>query len=160
MFDRLLKIRYLIVVVVVLAVMHALAFLVMAAQIGARAYWHVLHETRDAPGDRDARPGLELLHSMDFLFVALVFIVLALGIARLFLLDPKATRTIELPSWLQIDSITALKVLLWETILTTLLIASLSELSGALFAKLEWSALVTPVAILILALSLYLMKKH
>ena len=158
MFDRLLKIRYLTIVVVILAVLHALAFLVMAAQIGVRAYWHVLHD----PGtvDRDARPGLELLHSMDFLFVALVFIVLALGIARLFLFDPKAMRTMELPSWLQIDSITALKVLLWETILTTLLIASLSELSGALFAKLEWSALVTPVAILILALSLYLMKKH
>lgn len=158
MFERLLKIRYLTVVVVLLAVLHAVAFLVMGALIAARAYTHVLHDP--ASLDREARPGLELLHSLDFLLVAMVFIILALGIARLFLLDPKAAKTIEMPIWLQIDSITDLKVLLWETILTTLLIGALSELIGVLFGKLEWTALVTPVAILILALSLYFMKKH
>lgn len=158
MFERFLKVRYLAVVVVIFAVLHAVAFLFMGAQIAAGAYWHVLHHPRT--GDHETRPGLELLHSLDFLFVAMIFIVLALGIARLFLVDPKAPKTMELPRWLQIDSIAALKVMRWEAVLTTLLVASLSALSGSLVGQLEWTALVMPVAILILALSLHLMKKH
>ena len=51
-------------------------------------------------------------------------------------------------------------MLLWETILTTLLILGLSELTAALFGKPDWTVLLTPIAILVLALSLYFMKKH
>ena len=46
-----------------------------------------------------------------------------------------------------------------ETVLTTLLIVGLSDLTTALYAKLQWTALVMPMAILILSLSLFFMKR-
>jgi len=155
MFRHLLKIRYVAVVIVILAVLHALAFLVMGAEIAIKAYWHLLDQSAAA-----ARPGVELLHSLDFLFVSLVLLVLGLGIAKLFVVNLTEDETAALPIWLRIDSISQLKVLLWETILTTLLIVALSDLIRGLFTKLEWSALTIPAAILLLALSLFLIKKH
>jgi len=157
MFEFLLKFRYLAVVMVVLALLDAVAYLVMGARIAFHAYAHLLDAASAAP--TGSRPGLELLHSLDFLFVALVLIVLGLGIAKLFLLAPDSRSNSELPAWLRIDSIRELKVLLWETILTTLLIAGLSELIEGLFTTLGWATLMTPLAILILALSLFFMKK-
>jgi hypothetical protein len=50
-------------------------------------------------------------------------------------------------------------VLLWETILVTLVITSLSELSAGLFEKVQVTALVTPTAILLLSIALFLVKK-
>ncbi|HVU51755.1 MAG TPA: YqhA family protein [Polyangia bacterium] len=157
MFEQLLKIRYIVLVIVVLAVLHAVAFLVLGAKVAVRAYALVL--TRGGGGVEQARPGLELLHSLDYMFVAIVFIVLALGFAKLFLAGPKTTEAMSLPTWLRIDSIAELKVLLWETILLTLVISALSELTTGLFERLDWSALITPTAIFALAFSLYLVKK-
>jgi uncharacterized membrane protein YqhA len=162
MFEQLLKIRYIVLVIVVLAVVHAIAFLVLGAKVAIGAYAHVLTGGTGAAAsvEHTARPGLELLHSLDFMFVAIVFLVLALGFAKLFLVGPKATETMELPTWLRIDSIAELKVLLWETIMLTLVISALSELTTGLFERLDWSALITPTAILALAFSLYLVKKR
>jgi uncharacterized membrane protein YqhA len=157
MFEQLLKIRYIVLVIVVLAVAHAIAFLVLGAKVAVSAYAHVL--TGGNGVEHNARPGLELLHSLDFMFVAIVFLVLALGFAKLFLVGPQTTESMHLPTWLRIDSIAELKVLLWETILLTLVISALSELTTGLFEKLDWSALITPTAILALAFSLYLVKK-
>jgi uncharacterized membrane protein YqhA len=156
MFKHLLKVRYIVVVIAFFAVLHALAFLVMGAQSAVKAYGYLLNEK--GVGET-TRPGLELLHSLDFFFVAMVLVVLALGIAKLFLLDPSADATAELPAWLRIDSISELKVLLWETILTTLLILGLSDLTATVFSKPDWTILLMPVSILVLALSLYFMKK-
>ncbi len=156
MFDQLLKFRYITVVMVFLSLLHAIAYLVMGTRIAIEAYIHVLQP----PGPTgESRPGLELLHSLDFFFVSLVLLVLGLGIAKLFLLPPDSKHLTELPAWLRIESISELKVLLWETILTTLLIAGLSQLIAGIFTKLDWTILLTPIAILILALSLFFMKK-
>jgi uncharacterized membrane protein YqhA len=155
MFRQLLKLRYLAVAIVILSVLHAVAFLVMGARIAFKAYWHVLDETVAA----GTRPGVELLHSLDFLFVSLVLLVLGLGIAKLFVVNLTAEESATLPTWLRLESISQLKVLLWETILTTLLIVALSDLIRGLFTKLEWSALTIPAAILLLALSLFFIKK-
>jgi uncharacterized membrane protein YqhA len=157
MFEHLLKLRYLAVVMVIVSTLDAIAYLVMGIRIAFHAYAHVLDEvTSPSPGNR---PGIELLHSLDFVFVSLVLIVLALGIAKLFLLAPDSKAHAGLPAWLRIDGISELKVLLWETILTTLLIAGLSELVAGLFGRLDWTILLTPIAILILALSLFFMKR-
>ena len=88
MFEFLLKFRYLAVVMVILALLDAVAYLVMGARIAFHAYAHLLDATSVTPVQN--RPGLELLHSLDFVFVSLVMIVLALGIAKLFLLAPSS----------------------------------------------------------------------
>ena len=154
MFERFLKVRYVAVVIVILALCHALAFLAMGAHVAVRAYLHLFDES-PAVG---SGPGLELLHSLDFMFISMVLLVLSIGIAKLFLVSPTFDDT-KLPTWLRVHSITELKVLLWETVLTTLLIVGLSDLTTALYAKLQWTALVMPMAILILSLSLFFMKR-
>ena len=154
MFEQFLKVRYVAVVIVILAVLHAVAFLAMGTHVAVRAYVHVFDES-PAIG---SGPGLELLHSLDFLFISMVLMVLAIGIARLFLVSPTYDDS-KLPAWLRIHSISELKVLLWETVLTTLLIVGLSDLTSALYAKLAWTALIMPLAILVLALSLHFMKR-
>jgi uncharacterized membrane protein YqhA len=155
MFERLLKIRYLALVIVILAILHSIAFLVLGARIAVAGYWHVLHVAGE-----NTRPGLELLHGLDFLFVSMVLMVLAFGIAKLFLLDFNGkTSPPPLPQWLRIESITELKVLLWEAILTTLVILALSDLSEGLFTEQSVKVLLIPAAILILSLSLFFMKK-
>ena len=153
MFERLLKLRYVAIVIVVLTALHALAFLFIGTKLAVTAYAHIL-----GGAGEESRPGMELLHSLDFLFVSMVLLVLSLGIAKLFLLSPDASES-NLPIWLRIDNIGELKVLLWETVLTTLLIAGLPDLVAGLFGKLEWTVLVLPAAILVLAVSLYFMKK-
>ena len=65
----------------------------------------------------------------------------------------------EIPAEIFFSSISELKVLLWETVLTTLLIVGLSDLTTALYARLTWTALIMPLAILVLALSLHFMKR-
>jgi len=154
MFERFMKVRYVAVVIVILALLHAVAFLAMGTHVAVLAYRHIFDEGPTF----GSGPGLELLHSLDFMFISMVLLVLSLGIARLFLVSPTFDDA-KLPGWLRIHSISELKVLLWETVLTTLLIVGLSDLTTALFTKLQWTAMVMPCAILVLSLSLYFMKK-
>ena len=156
MFERLLKVRFLAVVVVILAVLHALTFLFLGAQSALKSYWHVL-TGHHAPGHE--RPGLELLHALDSLLVALVMIILAVGVAKLFLLpDHPPGQAPRLPRWLDVETFSDLKYLLWETILLALVVVALTTMISD-FQHLTWAALVIPGAILLLALSLYLMKR-
>jgi len=155
-FAYLLKIRFLTAVIVIVFVLHAVAFLVMGTRSAFTAYARMLEPPAN---EGPTRPGLDLLHSMDFLFIAMVLVVLALAIAKLFLLDPVAKESAALPSWLRIDSVRELKALLWETVLTSLLIIALSDLTAGIFVKPDWTVLLTPIAILVLALGLYFMKK-
>jgi uncharacterized membrane protein YqhA len=153
LFEALIKVRYVAVVVVILALLHSLAFLVIGARSALTTYWHVLVGTGQ-------RPGLELLHSLDLFLVSLLLMILGLGVAKLFLLPAEAAhRPSHLPSWLDVESFSDLKFLLWETILTTLVVVALTVFTANIGEKLEWTALVMPAAILLLALSLYFMKK-
>jgi uncharacterized membrane protein YqhA len=154
--NHLLKVRYLAVVVSVLAILHALAFFVMGTQTAIHAYKLVLQGGHGS----DQRPGLELLHSLDFLLVGLVLIILAFGVARLFLLPPTSFPKEGTPSWLNVENFSDLKGLLWETILTAMVIMALSVVTSNLFERPDWTALIIPGVILILAISLYFVRKH
>jgi uncharacterized membrane protein YqhA len=154
--EHLLKIRYIAIVVVLLSILHAIAFLVLGGRIAFHAYHLILTGTH---AGENVRPGLEILHSLDFLLISLVLLILGLGVAKLFLLPPPvAGRPYELPTWLRMETFSDLKVLLWETILTALVVFGLPTLSSDLAGTLEWTALILPAAIALLAFGLYLMK--
>src|SRR3954453_8801208 len=104
LFKHLLKFRYLAAIVVVLSMVHALTFLFLGVHSAVVTYWHVL-----VGGGAAQRPGLELLHSLDFFLVSLVLIILALGVAKLFLLPDSEVGQRHLPSWLKIESFSDLK---------------------------------------------------
>jgi uncharacterized membrane protein YqhA len=154
LFRHLLKLRYVAVVITLITALHALACLVLGVKSAIKGYRQVL-----AGSDATERPGIEILHSLDLLFVSIVFIVVALGIAKLFLLAPSAQEDASLPVWLRINKISELKVLLWETILVTMVVVALSEFTASIYSTHDWTVLLTPAAILLLALSLYFMKK-
>jgi uncharacterized membrane protein YqhA len=154
---QLIKIRYIAIVVVILAILHALAFLFLGGRIAFHAYRLII---RGSHAGENMRPGLELLHSLDFLLISLVLLILGLGVAKLFLLPPETGRSrYTLPTWLRMETFSDLKVLLWETILTALVVFGLPTLSAELVGKLQWTSLVLPAAIMLLALGLYFMKK-
>jgi uncharacterized membrane protein YqhA len=159
LFEHLLKIRFLAAVVVLLSVLHAVTFLFLGARSAMHTYVQVFGGTSlTAPIDR---PGLELLHSLDFMLVSLVLIILATGVAKLFLISPAVSERIgaSLPSWLNIETFSDLKTLLWESVLFALLIIGLSALTSGVDESLRWTALIIPGAILLLSLSLYFLKK-
>jgi len=81
-------------VIVILALLHAVAFLVKGAKIALKSYCHVLGETAAAAH----RPGVELLHSLEFLFVSLVLLVLGLAIAKLFVVNLMEEESAAFPS--------------------------------------------------------------
>ena len=101
-----------------------------------------------------------LLHSVDFFLVAIVFYVLGLGILLLFH-DADVPFPVKLPEWLRIKDFLQLKVILWEAILTTIVV---SYVANIVEKKIKGGApdlsdLILPGAVLVFALSLYFIKK-
>jgi len=102
-----------------------------------------------------------LLHAVDLFLVAVVFFVLSLGLNILFL-PANDDLPIQLPEWLKIRNFVQLKIILWEAILTTLVVSYLAALVEREINKVEKTIqdLIVPGAILLIALSLYFMKKE
>lgn len=101
-----------------------------------------------------------LLSAMDLFLIAIVFFVLALGILLLFA-DPSKELPVALPEWLRVKNFMQLKVIIWEAILTTLVIAFLTGLAGKKIngEVIGIDALIIPGGIILVALSLYFLKK-
>jgi len=108
----------------------------------------------------DTHPGLMLLESLDVFLVAIVFFIFAIGIAVLFLAKPKedGSSTLQLPKWLNINNFTDLKLLLWEAVLTTLVVYFVSDIIKK-DGHYDWTILLLPGAILLLTVSTFLLKK-
>jgi uncharacterized membrane protein YqhA len=105
-----------------------------------------------------ARPLIPSLEAVDLFFMAVAFLILAIGLSQLFLADLPFVKGVTL-SWLRIESFSQLKMLLWDTFLVTLLVSFITELSTA--DVIGWDLLVLPVAISMLALGSFLLKsKH
>ena len=101
-----------------------------------------------------------LLSVVDLFLIAIVFFVLALGVMLLFM-DPDKGFPINLPNWLRIKSFIELKVILWEAILTTLVIAFLTGLAGKKIngEPIDVETLIVPAGIFLISVSLYFLKK-
>jgi uncharacterized membrane protein YqhA len=101
-----------------------------------------------------------LLSVVDMFLIAIVFFVLALGFMLLFT-DTSAGFPVNLPQWLRIKNFIELKVILWEAILTTLVIAFLTGLAGKKIngEEPQLSTLILPGGIFLVAISLYFLKR-
>jgi uncharacterized membrane protein YqhA len=153
MFRHLLRIRYLAGAVALVFAVHAAGFLALGVLRAFQAYRLLL-----GPKRAEDTPGVHIAESVDALLFSLVLLVLALGTASLFLTAGGEDGKADLPGWMRIKSLTELKMLLWEAILATLVVAAASSLIAAL-PQLEWKLLVLPLAILVLAVSYFLLKR-
>jgi len=101
-----------------------------------------------------------LLRAVDLFLIAIVFFVLSLGMLVIFN-SPDTPLPLKLPEWLRVKNFMHLKIILWEAVLTTLVIAWLAGLADQKFRSIEPTLqnLIIPAGILMLAVSLYFLKK-
>lgn len=152
----LMRIRYLAVFVVAILVLLSIALLTLG---GLRAYEAASLFMQGPGGWQGAdRPGIHIAESVDALLFALVLLVLAIGTTTLFLGGTSGSEGAPIPGWMKVKSLTDLKLLLWEGILLTLVVAALTDIVTNI-ANLQWMNLVLPSAILTLSVSYYLLKK-
>ena len=111
--------------------------------------------------DTAGRIAIGLLHSVDMFLVAIVFFVLSMGMLVLFI-DPESGFPLKLPKWLHLESFVELKIILWEAILTVLVVDYIAGLAEKKISNQELTVynLILPGAVLLISLSLFLVKKE
>ena len=119
-----------------------------------------LHLEVSNPHETTMRVAIGLLSAIDMFLLATVFLVFSVGLLVLFR-DPAAELPVRLPEWLRLKNFMQLKVILWEAILTTLVIAVVTGLATRRMRGEEFSLLllVLPGIIFLISLSLYFLKK-
>jgi uncharacterized membrane protein YqhA len=119
-----------------------------------------IHLETGNPHETTLRVAIGLLSAIDMFLLATVFFVFSVGLLVLFR-DPAAEIPVRLPEWLRIKSFMQLKVILWEAILTTLVIACLTGLATRRMKGEEFTVvlLTLPGIIFLISLSLYFLKK-
>jgi len=152
MFQKLLNIRFVIIVVVGVLFLNSIFFIIGGTVYSVKGY---VEFTRNAfmPSET-LNPGLQILKGLDAFMLAIIFIIFGLGIAKLFLFNKAPDE--QIPSWLRFHEMKGLKVLLWETILVTLVIYCLQVLLT--HKELDFELLILPCAILLLAIALFFMR--
>ncbi len=156
MLNWLLKLRYLAIVVAICGALHALAFVALGVIRGIEGY-QLIFQGGQGPGGE--LPGALIAKSIDAFLLGMVFFVFAIGVIELFTFHGGEEKALEkVPPWMRVKSLSELKFLIWEAILVALVVASVEGLvvSGH---EVSWTALIVPIALLILAAGLYLAKK-
>lgn len=103
-------------------------------------------------------PGLWLLESLELFLIGMMFFIFSIGMAQLFLpnFDREKFQN-HVPSWFQLDNFSQLKLILWETILTTLVVYTVTELVEA-SGDYDWNMLIIPAMILAISLALLILR--
>ncbi|HEY7254930.1 MAG TPA: YqhA family protein [Methylomirabilota bacterium] len=152
MLTRVLLLRYAYVIAVAFTLINSVVFLISGVHQSIEGYRSIL---RHLGGEEIVGPRMPLLESLDSFLAALVFLIFGLGIVKIFIAHD---RVIEgLPSWLQIHSFRELKILLWESILITIVVMSMGTVARQLQSP-TWDVLVLPAVVLVLAFGLFLMR--
>lgn len=109
----------------------------------------------------EAAPGLKLFVSIDLFLIGFLFLIFSLGFTRLFV--PRPSKIVTLldgvtPNWLKVDTFTELKLILWDTVLTTLVLTFVGEVIRAKNAQ-DWKLIIIPISILLISFARYWIKK-
>ena len=152
MFQKLLNIRHIVIVAVFILFLNSIFFMVGGVILSLKGY--IEFAKSGFTPNETYQPGLNVLKGLDAFMLAIIFIIFGLGIGRLFLFNNAPDN--QIPSWLRFHDLKGLKVLLWETILVTLVIYCLQTLITTKIQTIEM--LILPGAILILAVALFFVR--
>jgi uncharacterized membrane protein YqhA len=141
--------KVIITIVLLFSFINMLAMLVINVMKGIHAYASLFESQQE-------RPGLEIMEIVDGLLMVLLLMIMNIGFVKLFLPDSKLAKTIDLP-WLKINSFSQLKMLLIETILTTLVIIFATNVVKE-EGSLQWTDILIPTAVVLLALTVKFVK--
>ncbi len=150
--KKLLGIRYIFIIGIIFTGINSVFFLVGSVLEAIHGYKIFFEYGMDNP---DQKPGVYLLKSLDLFLVSMVFLIFALGILRIFIIGSDQHE--KMPEWMNLSNFKDLKVLLWETILVTLVVFTFTEMVSAK-EVMQWQMLIMPGVILLLTLSLAIMK--
>jgi len=153
MLRGLLSVRYVYVIAVAFTLINSVVFLIAGVRRSLEGYVGLYRQGSEQQG-ADAK--LLLLESLDSFLIALVFLIFSLGIMKIFIGYGYADEA--LPPWLRIKNFEELKILLWESILVTLVVMCMSAIAHRR-PSLGWDVLVLPAIVLVLAVGLYLMRQ-
>jgi uncharacterized membrane protein YqhA len=152
MFQKLLRIRYVVLLAVGILFINSIFFIVGGTVFSVKGY--IEYARNGFIPSETYNPGLYILKGLDAFMLAIIFIIFGLGIARLFLYNNAPED--QIPSWLRFHEMKGLKVLLWETILVTLVIYCLQILLT--HKELSFELLILPGAILLLSVALFFVR--
>jgi uncharacterized membrane protein YqhA len=145
--ERIFKVKYLALIVAILLMMCG----ILAIALGVIRFVESIIILVSHAG----KPGLHLIESVDTLLFALVILVLAGGIFKLFVGNEHTFK--ESAIFSKLNSFRDLKVLLWETLLLTLTV--LCVLSFFFDPENQnYEQLILPASIVLLALGLKFLK--
>lgn len=107
-----------------------------------------------------SHPGMRLFESLDMYLIGFLFLIFSLGFAQLFMPNTKLLSALTkiTPNWLKIKNFTELKLILWETILTAMVILFATEMLKNK-GQFQWESTVIPLGIFLIALSGYFIRK-
>ncbi len=153
MLKTLIKFRYLFVVAGIITLLNALVILSIgvykAVEGYIAAFEMVSHHTTE-------RPGIMIVESLDLFLISFVFMTFGLGIINITL--NKTEKTNDLNEMLSLKQFRELKLLLWETILITLVVFCLTQIVKHEM-NLTWIDMAIPGVVFILSVSYWFVKK-
>ncbi|MDN3723542.1 YqhA family protein [Aequorivita sp. SDUM287046] len=109
----------------------------------------------------EGRPGLKLFQALDLFLIGFLFLIFSIGFLQLFF--PKSSKIMAhlegiAPPWLHVENFTQLKLILWDTVLTTLVVLFIGDVFIA-SGNYNWNLTIIPIAILMISLAKFLIKK-
>lgn len=158
--NAVMRLRYLTVVAIAFSAVGALLMFVMGAVTTVQAINVYAGGKDEAALSSDAAltATVQVVTALDQFLLALFLIIFASGVYSLWLRPDSATSSP--PAWLRVRSVTDLKVQLVEVIAVILAVLFLKlVLDIARATELPWTILVIPAGVLVLALSVWLIRR-
>jgi uncharacterized membrane protein YqhA len=162
--ETIFRTRYLSVVAVVFGAVGAVLMFVIGAvtTIDAVVTYFGGHEDKAFSSDAALAATVEIVSSLDQFLLGLVLLVFAYGVYSLWVVADTAAweeqrSKMHAPDWLNVTSVTDLKVKLIEVVAVLLAVLFLK---GVLKNPMTgWSDLVVPIAVILLAGTVWLIRK-
>jgi uncharacterized membrane protein YqhA len=162
--ETVFRARYLSVVAVIFGAVGAVLMFVVGAvtTIDAVVTYFGGHEDKAFSSDAALSATVEVVSALDQFLLGLVLLVFAFGVYSLWVVADSATWAeqrdrLHAPDWLNVSSVTDLKVKLLEVVAVLLAVLFLK---GVLKNPVtEWSDLVVPIAVVLFALTVWLIRK-
>lgn len=142
------------VLIAIFMVINSIAFTIAGITLSCKGIYKIFTGELGT----EARPGVIIVESVDLFLLALVFLLFAIGIVKLFVPDAHRFIKVQNLHWLKINSFTDLKLLLWEAVLTTLVVFFITGYVHDM-DNVDWTLLILPASILLLSVSYFIMKK-
>ena len=121
-------------------------------------YLHEVRHTRMTPGDAAERSvTVPVLEAVDAFLFGIVLVIFAYGIAIGFVFTLPETVGKSLPNWMKIEGVSQLKGILSEVVIVVLIVIFARVVVEA-NGHLQWSMLVLPASILMIAVALRMIE--